>query len=217
MLKIFKRCNRKNPARKEAEGEFRFVGSRIHIRTEDEMLRIDKEEADLAFKRCKKEILDTLLLGKGFCKYKTNAYARINAIGLLEYIDLQKESHGSKTFCVNFAAMPLYCEKEHVVLDLGNRLGSYICGIDVWWDYAGADIAKESFSNVAAAIEKYVLPWFAQLATEEGYRAELANMYNKKVAESWLQALENTEDRERRIEQGAEKLRLPKKIRRTEA
>ncbi len=33
-----------------------------------------------------------------FYRYKTNAYVRLNNIGLLEYIDLQKERYGSKTF-----------------------------------------------------------------------------------------------------------------------
>lgn len=204
MLKILKS--------KEVKKEFYFVGNREHIRTEEELLCINKEEADLAFKQCKKEIIDILLLSKGFHKYKTNAYVRLNTIGLLEYIDLQKERYGSKTFCVNFAVMPLYCENKYVVMSLGHRLGTYISGKDVWWDYASASIAKDSFLNVSTAIGKYVLPWFEQVSTEEGYRAELINMHNKKLANEWLQALDNIGNKEMLIQQSVVELNLPKKI-----
>ena len=204
MLKFFKR--------KDAKKEFCFVGNRKHIRAEDELLCINKEEADLAFKQCKKKYVDVLLLSKGFCKYKTNAYVRLNTIGLLEYVDLQKERHGSKTFCVNFAVMPLYCENKYIVMSLGDRLGTYISGRDVWWDYASESIAKDSFLNVSTAIEKYVLSWFEQVSTEEGYRAELKNMRNKKLAKDWIKALDNIENKEIIIQQSVLELNLPKKI-----
>ena len=206
MLELFKK--------KQANKEFHFIGVRQHIRTEEELLLINKKEADAAFQQCKKEILDSLLLSKGFCKHKTNAYVRLNDIGLLEYIDIQKERYGSKTFCVNFAVMPLYCEYEYIVLSLGDRLGTYISGKDVWWDYASETIAKDSFSNVSAAIEQYILPWFEQVSTEDGCRAKLRKLPNKKLAKEWLDALENIEDKETRIRQGIAALKLPKKIQR---
>lgn len=204
MLEILKRNYKKN--------SFCFVGNRPHIRTEEELLCINKEEADLAFKHYKKEIIDTLLLSHGFCKYNTNAYVRLNNIGLLEYIDLQKERYGSKTFCVNFAVMPLYCECKYIITSLGNRLGTYISGNDVWWDYASEKIAKDSFSNVSMAIEQYILPWFEQVSTEDGYKAELLNIHNKKLANNWLDAMENVEDKETLIQQSIVELKLPKKI-----
>ena len=37
---------------------FCFVGNRQYIRTEEELLLINKEQADLAFKQYKKEIID---------------------------------------------------------------------------------------------------------------------------------------------------------------
>ena len=204
MLGIFKK--------KQNREEFCFTGNRIHIRTEEELLLIDREEADSAFKRYKKEIIDSFLLSNGFYKYKTNSYVRLNSIGLLEYIDLQKERYGSKTFCVNFAAMPLYCESEYIVISFGHRLGTYISGKDVWWDYASEDIAKESFDNVKVAIEKYVLPWFAEVSTEEGYRTKLQSIYNKNLAEKWIAAMENIDNRETLIQQSIMKLKLPKKM-----
>ena len=204
MLDIFKK--------KQNTKEFLFVGNRQHIRTEEELLCVDKEEADLAFKRYKKEIVDDLLLNNGFYKYKINAYVRLNSIGLLEYIDLQKERYGSKTFCVNFAVMPLYCESKYIVISFGNRLGTYISGKDVWWDYASENIAKKSFVNVSTAIEKYVFPWFKQVSTEEGYKAELLNMHNKKLAKEWIDAMENIENKDRLIQQSMIELKLPKKM-----
>lgn len=74
---------------------FTFAGNRPHIRVESELIGINKEEADRAFKHCK------------------------------------KERYGSKTFCVNFSAMPLYLQSEVMVFSLGHRLGTYICGKDV--------------------------------------------------------------------------------------
>lgn len=204
MFDIFKKKNNKKG--------FCFVGNRPHLRTEDEMSLVNKEEADLAFKRYKKQIIDDLLLGNGFCKYKTNAYVRLNNIGLLEYIDLQKERYGSKTFCVNFAAMPLYCVNKYIVVSLGGRLGTYISDKDVWWDYASENVAKASFENVSMAIEKYIFPWFEAVSTEEGYRAKLQQVHSKKLAAEWLDALENIQDKEALIEQNIVELRLPKKI-----
>ncbi len=65
-------------SKKQTKEKFGFVGNRQHIRTVGEMLTVNKEEADLAFKRYKKEIIDDLLLGNGFYKYKSNAYVRLN-------------------------------------------------------------------------------------------------------------------------------------------
>ncbi len=205
MLKILKK--------KEVKKEFCFVGNRQHIRTEEELLLVNKEEADLAFKQYKKDLIDSLLLSNGFYKYKTNSYVRLNSIGLLEYIDLQKERYGSKTFCVNFAVMPLYCENKYVVMSLGYRLGTYISGKDVWWDYASESIAKNSFLNVSTAIEQYIFPWFEQVSTEDGYRSMLLKTtHNKKLAKDWIDAMENIQDKQTLIRQNIVELKLPKKI-----
>lgn len=47
-----------------------------------------------------------------------------------------------------------YCEGKYIVISLGHRLGTYISGKDVWWDYASENIAKDSFVNVLTAIKK---------------------------------------------------------------
>ena len=191
---------------------FCFVGSRDLYRTLQEKAYVDKEQADMAFRRYKKEILDSFLLSKGFYLYKTNAYVRINKIGLLEYINLQKERYGSKTFCVNFLIMPLYYECRDIDYALSQRLGWFISGKDVWWDFASEYIAKCSFVNVTEAIEKYLLPWFVDNSKEDVYRAYLVDLGEKKFAKNWLDALENTENKEELIRRNAEKMKLPKKL-----
>lgn len=198
--------------------KFNFVGNRFHIRSDEELSLIDKEEADNAFTKYKKEIIDPLLLDNGFCKWKTNAYVRLNKIGVLEYIDLQKERYGSKTFCVNFAIMPLYCGYSYMVTGLGDRLGSYISGKDIWWDYCSESTAKESFENVAEAITKFVFPWFLKLSSEEGYKKRLIEDNLKKFvgynSSEWLEAL-NVEDKEPLIRNSINQLKLPKKLLKT--
>lgn len=195
---------------------FTFIGNRSHIRLDKEMAQIDKKEADNAFKKCKKEIIDKLLLDNGFCKWRTNAYVRLNGIDVLEYIDLQKECHGSKTFCVNFAVMPLYCGETFMCLGLGYRLGSYITGgEDVWWDYGSESMAEKSFRNVADAITQFVLPWFQKLSSEEAYRKKLTRDKSVKFplypAGEWLAAMQ-IEEKKPLLQEGIKLLRLPEKI-----
>ncbi|MDE5893425.1 MAG: hypothetical protein K2H45_10940, partial [Acetatifactor sp.] len=87
--------------------KFTICGNRTHLRTDEEMSSVNKTIADEAFKK-QKALLGKYLESQGFLKYKTSAYVRKNAIDLLEYIDLQKEKYGSKTFTVNYSLMPLY-------------------------------------------------------------------------------------------------------------
>ena len=63
-----------------------------------------------------------------------------------------------------------------------------------------------------AAIEKYVLPWFNEVSTEEGYRSELQGVHNKKLAEKWIDAIDRISNKDVLIKQSIEKLKLPKKM-----
>lgn len=202
MFEIFKKSR--------SDKEFRLVGNRHIFRTQEELLGINKEEADSAFNRYKKEIIDTKLLRNGFYKYKTNAYVRINGIGLLEYIDFQKEKYDSKTFCVNIAVMPLYCVKKYLDFCLRNRLGTLITGKDIW-DFASEKIAEASFGNIAAAIDRFVLPWFEEISNENGYRAKLQSLRNER-AKACLQAMDTVDDKESLIRKSIIELDLPKKM-----
>lgn len=200
--------------------KFKIKGNRPHIRSEKEMLSVDKQVADEAFKKYKKDIVDSYLLSKGFIKYKSNSYVRKNEISVLEYVDLQKERYGSKTFTVNYAIMPLYVPHEYIVTGFGGRIGMLICDKDIWWDYANDSIAQVSFQNVADAIEQFLIPWFNAYANEEELLKKLLEDKEKseqtgrgipyKNAE-WICAIKEGAETNV-ITDNVQKLKLPKKI-----
>ena len=49
-------------------GKFKIKGNRAHLRSEEELVNVDKAEADDAFKKYKQTILDKYLAEKGFVK-----------------------------------------------------------------------------------------------------------------------------------------------------
>lgn len=167
--------------------KFKLNGSRSFLRTDYEMSSVDKGEADRVFKSCKKQYLDPLLKAKGFLKYKTNAYVRRNQVDVLELIELQKE-----------------------------RNGILACGKDVWWDYANDSIARNSFENVAKAIEEYVLPWFGACSNDDSIKELLLAKQEEQEGRlsvnerAWLESLDNHEDCSKTIERNIELFRLPK-------
>ena len=153
---------------------FSLYGSGTCIRSDAQMQLVNKEEADKAFNACKKEILNPYLKTKGFHTWKGKAYVRLNHTGLLEYMDLQKERYGSKTFTVNIALMPIYAPSGgYMCIGFGGRLGEFVCGKDFWWDYKDADTAKKSFANVAEAIGQFAIPWFEKYDDGAAYTESL--------------------------------------------
>ncbi|MBQ7942795.1 MAG: DUF4304 domain-containing protein [Lachnospiraceae bacterium] len=155
--------------------EFQYCGSGEHLKNDDEMKAMNAEEADAAFKKYKKEILDVYMKEQGFDKYKTSSYVRLNKIGLIEYINLQKEQHGSRTFTVNIALFPLYAPHLFITIGFGDRIGHFVDDNDFWWDYKDMDTARKSFGNVVCALNEYVLPWFEKHNDETLYEEELRN------------------------------------------
>lgn len=178
---------------------FVFKGAaRTHIRSEEEMKSIDKAIADKVFKMQKKR-LDAFMLANGFVKHKGTSYARRNDIDVLEYVNLQKEAYGSKTFTVNYALIPLYVPHDFLSLDLGGRLGVMITGRNgVWWDFADEKVAEISFSNVMDAISEYLFPWFQKNSNqnnlktsllEEKKRSEMHGGRLSDIQQKWLDIL----------------------------
>lgn len=201
--------------------KFKIKGNRPHIRLDEEMTGINPVAADEAFKQCKKRILDVQLASKGFLKYKTNAYVRKNRIDVLEYLDLQKERHGSRTFTVNYAIMPLYIPHDYVITGFGERLGMLICNKDIWWDYADEDIAQISFQNVSEAIDRFVLPWFEKYSDETYLMDKLAKDQKESRRtgigipyknEEWLCTLKEGSNKNEIITESIERLKLPIKL-----
>lgn len=200
---------------------FKLCGDRRWMRSDEEMLAVDKAAADSAFKAYKKSVLDPAMKEMGFCKYKTSAYVRRNSIDVLEYVELQKEHYGSKTFTVNVAVLPLYLPHSYISFSFSSRLGRLICNRDVWWDFADEAAAKTSFENVAHAIGQFAAPWFMQYEDEDFLIGQIRE--EKRVREerglntsykndSWLSALEHPTDRAQTIAENIEKLNLPKKL-----
>ena len=190
------------------------------IRSEEELAHIDKETADNAFKHQKKK-LDAFLQQRGFAKYKTNSYLRRNRLEVLEYIDLQKEHYGSKTFTVNYALISLYVPHSFFSFDLGGRLGKLICNKDVWWDYSNEHIAEVSFDNIIEALESFLLPWFTEKESIDSIREELIKAQKEcenhggclsDIQKIWLETIENNSRDERIVLGNIETLKLPKKL-----
>lgn len=190
------------------------------IRSDEEMQSIDKEVADNLFKNQKKK-LDIFLQQNGFLKYKTNSYIRRNNANVLEYIDLQKEKYGSKTFTVNYALIALYVPHSFLSFDLGDRLGNLICDRDVWWDYSNAEIAEVSFQNVIDAIDVFLLPWFKERQCNESLKKELLKEELKRkkyggrlsdIQQDWLNIIDSKDDYSDIICSNIVTFKLPKKL-----
>ena len=201
--------------------EFKLRGNvSVAIRSEDEMASVDKEAADNSFKDRKKK-LDLFLQQKGFVKYKTNSYVRRNTLNVLEYINLQKEQYGSRTFTVNYALIPLYVPHRFLSYDLGDRLGELICDRDVWWDYSNSEIAEVSFQNVMDAIDDFLLPWFEERRSKESLKKELLKEELKRkkyggrlsdIQQTWLNAIDSEDDYSDIISNNIATFKLPKKL-----
>ena len=201
--------------------EFKLRGNVSNvIRSDDEMAHINKDDADNAFKEHKKK-LDLFLQQNGFVKYKTNSYVRRNDIDVLEYINLQKEQYGSKTFTVNYALIALCVPHSFISYDLGDRLGELICGRDVWWDYANAHIAEVSFQNVIDAIGIYFLPWFEERENKEALKKELMREERihksyggclSDIQQAWLNVIDTDEDYSEIINSNIATFKLPKSL-----
>ena len=196
--------------------KFELRGNRSFLRTDDEIQSIDKDEADHAFKLYKKQYLDTLLKSKGFLKYKTNAYVRRNPVDVLEYIDLQKEKNGSRTFTVNYGLTALYIPHGFINWDINERIGILICNKDIWWDFSNDTIAKVSFENVAKAIEEFVIPWFDARSNDDSIKKMLLDDREEygcsSYKQAWLEAIDHRCNLSETIEENIKLFRLPKSL-----
>lgn len=195
---------------------FKIIGNRAYIRSDEEMAFIDKNRADSAFKKYKKEIIDSHMKEQGFLKYKNNSYVRKNKIELLEYIDFQKERHGSKTFTVNLAVLPLYVLHECVSFSFSIRLGNLICNKDIWWDFSDDDICRESMLNVKNAIELFAMQWFGKMEDENYVIEQLVKQKeSSKISmnhQRWLDTIKKKNNCKAIIRKNIDKLKLPKKL-----
>ncbi len=152
---------------------FQPQGSGSPFKTDYEMTQMDSKEADNAFKFCKKTILDTYMKSRGFSKYKTAAYVRLNPIGLVEYVGIQRMPHGCKTCTMDIALIPLYVPMNFLLIGFGDRIGRLMGKGDFWWDHQNLSVATVSFQNMADALEAFAMPWFKRYENEETYLQDL--------------------------------------------
>lgn len=148
---------------------FELYGTGEAFRSDAEIKQIDADTAENAMKLCMKEIMTPAMKSFGFVKWKTTSYVRVSRIGLLEYIDVQKEHYGARTFTVNVALMPLYAPASNMCIGFGERVGKYVIDKEFWWDYKDEETARKSFENVVEAIERFVLPWFEKNCENDYY------------------------------------------------
>ena len=152
---------------------FSYFGNGKCSRPLEELDKINIQEADEAFKECKKKLLDVFMKNNSFIKYKTNAYMRLNSIGLIEYINLQKEAHGSRTFTLNVCVLPIYVPHNVFTIGFGDRIGILINEKDFWWDYKDLTTSEKSFENIIEDLELFILPWFEKYNNEDKYFTDL--------------------------------------------
>lgn len=195
---------------------FKIIGNRPYMRSDEEMSFIDKNIADISFKKYKKEIIDSYMKEQGFLKYKNNSYVRINKIELLEYIDFQKERHGSRTFTVNIAVLPLYILLEYLSFGFSIRLGNLICNKDIWWDFSDDHICKESMYNVKSALELFAMQWFDKMEDEKYVIEQLAKQKeSSRISmnnQRWLDSIKGKNNCKNIIQENINILKLPKKL-----
>lgn len=175
LFNFFKKKVEPNKIISKENKTFEFYGTGRHLKNDEEYQSINKEEADNAFKKYKREILDVYMKEKGFHKYKTNGYVRLNKNRLVEYINIQKEAHGSRTCTLNISLYPLYAPHDFITIGFGKRIGRIINDKDFWWDYKDDITAKLSFENIKNALEQFVIPWFEYYKDEENYIEDLLN------------------------------------------
>lgn len=154
---------------KNKDNEFVLFGNGDLYKTEEEMRRINKVEADAAYKECMNGMMKPFFKDNGFIPYKTNAFVRLNGNDIIEYISFQKQRYGEKTFTVNIALIPSYVPHDFMSLSFGDRIGIFINGKDFWWDYQNKDIAQKSFENVKSALSLFIFPWFEKMSDKKNY------------------------------------------------
>lgn len=102
----------------------------------------------------------------GFRKKSSRVIGRIRS-DILQFLDLQVSSFGSKDFYVNYASVSLFLPREFLVLQPGGRLRN-AGGAEAWWPASSHDIAIASMQEVVPAFQNQVTPFFTSTETVEG-------------------------------------------------
>lgn len=123
------------------------------------------------FTAARKKFIDSPLKEPGFKKYKTAFIGRLTEDGVFQFLNFEKSAHGGEQFAVDVAIRPMYCRNEsYLTLLPGNRLGAMATdgGSDKWWNYSTQEKALASFTEIAALLHEYALPFFDATTTSRG-------------------------------------------------
>jgi hypothetical protein len=116
-------------------------------------------------------ILLPFLRPHGFRRKSNRVLARLSA-DILQFFELQLSAHGGKEFCVHYAALALFCPRDHWVLQPGDRLRREN-GAEAWFPAASHEVADTSMREVTQMARDQALPFLDATRTVEGLLAIL--------------------------------------------
>jgi hypothetical protein len=97
---------------------------------------------------------------------KTNRLILRISDDILQFIDLQLSSFGDKSFCVNYASIPLFSPRDYLVLQPGDRLRKK--GAEAWWSSSDQKVAGHSMTEIVNLLKEQAIPFFNKTETVSG-------------------------------------------------
>jgi hypothetical protein len=116
-------------------------------------------------------ILLPILQPNGFRRKTNRVLVRIRD-DILQFFDLQLSAYGGKDFCVNYASLSLYCPRDYLILQPGDRLKQEN-GTEAWLSAATHDAANLSMHIVTRMTEAQAMVFFESTSSTEGLLAYL--------------------------------------------
>lgn len=123
--------------------------------------------------KCIKENIKDTMKEMGF-KVKGQSYIRIINNQIYQVINFQRSVSGNR-FTVNIGILPI-CSNEVSFINPFLRIGDFISGIDVWYDYS-----EDSVQEVVDVINENVLPVLKTLTTYEEFYLDIESSLDNKL------------------------------------
>ena len=116
----------------------------------------------------------------GFARWKTRDFARIRN-GLLQFMNFQSSSHGTRDFCVNYSTIPLFMPHQSLGWIVGGRFPRGKSA-DGWWGSKTLEQTERSAGEIAKVFGGPIVDWFERTSSLEGMIRELSQ------SSKWLNA-----------------------------
>jgi hypothetical protein len=117
------------------------------------------------------DFLKPILKKAGFGARSAREFGRVRG-PIYQFIFLQLSQWGSRDFCVNYSAIPLFIPRERLSWVIGGRFPRGKTS-DGWWPSKALDEAEDSMKDVAATFRSFAIPWFDRTASVRGLVDEL--------------------------------------------